>query len=210
LDGSLVSMGVIPFRGLGRALHLKKLAERLQERYPRSWRFLRCVRRARSRWLRRARDILTDSSHYVAKKVVKVAGEYSAVIALEDLEKVKNKNSKFSWELQLWCYRRVQSYIEYKALVEEIKVVYVNPRGTSKSSPNDKPLVFINYRYVELGGTITSRDVIASWNLALRGLKRMRGSRVRWGPDSPRDEAVRTRAKRGNPGGGSISTSIHR
>jgi len=209
LDGSLVSMGVIPFRGLGRALHLKKLAERLQERYPRSWRFLKWARRVRARWLRRARDILTDSSHYVAKKVVKVAGEYNAVIALEDLEKVKNKNSRFSWELQLWCYRRVQSYVEYKALAEGIRVVYVNPRGTSKTSPNGKPLVFINYRYVKLGGTITSRDVVASWNLALRGLKQMRGSRVKWSSDSPRREAVKTRAKRGNPGGGSISTSIH-
>jgi len=209
LDGSLVSMGVIPFRGLGRALHLKKLAERLQERYPRSWRFLKWARRVRARWLRRARDILTDSSHYVAKKVVKVAEEYNAVIALEDLEKVKNKNSKFSWELQLWCYRRVQSYVEYKALVEGIKVVYVDPRGTSKSSPNGKPLVFINYRFAKLGGTTTTRDVVASWNLALRGLKQMRGSRVTWSSDSPRSEAVKTRAKRGNPGGGSISTSIH-
>ena len=201
LDGSLVSMGVIPFRGLSRALHLKKLAERLQERYPRSWRFLRWARGVRSRWLRRARNVLTDSSHYVAKRLVKVAEEYKAVIALEDLEKLKNKknNSRLSWESHLWCYRRVQTYVEYKALAEGIKVVYVNPRGTSKTSPDGKPPVFINYRYVELGGTITSRDVIASWNLALRGLRRMRGSRVRWSPDSPRSEAMTRRAKRGEP-----------
>jgi len=194
LDGNLVSMGVIPFRGLSRALHLKKLAERLQERYPRSWRFLRWAKGARSRWLRRARNVLTDSSHYVAKRVVKVAKEYSAAIALEDLEKLKNnkKSSRLSWESHLWCYRRVQTYVEYKALVEGVRVVYVGPKGTSKESPNGKPLVFINYRYVELGGTITSRDVIASWNLALRGLRRMRGSRVRWSPDSPRSEAMKT------------------
>ena len=177
LNSNLVSMSVVPFRGLSRVLHLKKLAEKLQRKYPKSWRFLKWVRRVRARWLRRARNILTDSSHYVAKKVVKVAEEYNAVIALEDLEKVKNKknNSKFSWELQLWCYRRVQSYIEYKALVEGIRVVYVDPRGTSKSSPNGKPPVFINYRFAKLGGTITTRDVVASWNLALRGLKQMGG-----------------------------------
>ena len=147
LDGNLVSMGVIPFRGLSRALHLKKLAERLQERYPRSWRFLRWAKGARSRWLRRARNVLTDSSHYVAKRVVKVAKEYSAAIALEDLEKLKNKknDSRFSWESHPWCYRRVQSYVEYKALVEGVRVVYVDPKGTSKESPNGKPLVFINY-----------------------------------------------------------------
>jgi len=27
----------------------------------------------------------------------------------------------------------------------------------------------------------------------------MKGSRVTWSPDSPRNEAVKTRAKRGNP-----------
>jgi len=41
LNGNLTSMGVVPFRGLSRALHLKKLAEDLQRRYPRSWRFLK-------------------------------------------------------------------------------------------------------------------------------------------------------------------------
>jgi putative transposase len=44
LGGNLVSMGVIPFRGLKRALHYRKLAEDLQRRYPRNWRFLRWVR----------------------------------------------------------------------------------------------------------------------------------------------------------------------
>jgi hypothetical protein len=37
-------------------LHLKKLAEELQKRYPKSWRFLKWARRAR--WLKRARNIL--------------------------------------------------------------------------------------------------------------------------------------------------------
>jgi putative transposase len=44
LNGNLVSMGVIPFRGLRKALHLKKLAEGLQRRCPKSWRFLKWIR----------------------------------------------------------------------------------------------------------------------------------------------------------------------
>jgi putative transposase len=36
LSGNLVSMRVIPFRGLKRALHLCKLAEGLQRRYPKN------------------------------------------------------------------------------------------------------------------------------------------------------------------------------
>jgi len=202
LNGNLVSMGIIPFRGLSRALHLKKLAEKLQKRCPKSWRFLRWARRARVRWLCRARNILLDSSHYIAKRLVEIAKEYSAVIALEDLEKLREKanGGKLSWELQLWCYRRIQSFIEYKALVEGIRVVYVDPRGTSKTSPNGKPLVFIDYRFVKLGDATTTRDVIASWNLTLRGLKQMRGSRVRWSPDSSVNAGMKTRPNTGNPG----------
>ena len=202
LNGSLVSMGVILFRGLSRVLHLKKLAEELQKKYPKSWRFLKWVRRARARWLRRARNILLDSSHYIAKKIVEIAKEYSATVVLEDLEKLRERanGDRFSWKLQLWCYKRVQSFVEYKALVESIKVVYTDPRRTSKTSPNRKPLAFINYRFVKLGDVSTTRDVIASWNLALRGLKQMRGSRVTLTPDSPRGEAMTPRAKRENPG----------
>jgi len=93
-------------------------------------------------------------------------------------------------------------FTEYKAAFHGIKTIYVNPFKTSKKSPNGKKLRFINYRYVELGGLVTSRDVVASWNIALRGLeklRRMRGSWVMWSPDSPADEGVKTRPNAGNP-----------
>ena len=202
LGGNLISMGVVPFRGLSRALHLKKLAEDLQRRYPRNWRFLRWVRRVRARWLNKARNVLVDAAHLVSKRLVEVAREYGAVIVFEDLEELReNSNSgrKISWERPMWCYRRIQECTEYKALLEGIRTIYVDPAGTSRRSPNGKTLRFVNYRFVELGGTITSRDVVASWNLALRGLKQMRGSRVRWSPDSPAGEGMRTRPNAGNP-----------
>jgi len=202
LSGNLVSMGAIPFRGLSRALHFKKLAEELQKRCPKSWRFLRWAGRARARWLKRARNILLDSPHHVAKRLVEIAKGYSTVIALEDLKKLRGRanGGRLSWELQLWCYRRVQGFVEYKALVEGIKVFYADPKGTSKTSPNGKPLAFINYRFVKLGDSVTTRDVVASWNLALRGLKQMRGCRVRLTPDSSVDAGMRTRPNTENPG----------
>jgi putative transposase len=216
LNSNLVSMGVIPFRGLSRALHYRKLAEKLQRKHPKNWRFLKWARRIRARWLSRARNILVDSAHYVSKRLVEVAREYNAVIVFEDLEEIKRNNNggkRLSWMKPLWCYRRIQEYTEYKALLEGIKTIYVNPAKTSKKSPNNRKIKFINYRFVELGDTVTSRDVVASWNLALRGLKQMRGSRVTWSPDSPRSEAMKTRAKRGNPEARKylkITTAIHK
>jgi putative transposase len=202
LNSELVSIGVIPFRGLSRALHLRKLAEDLQRRHPRNWRFLKWARRVRARWLSRARNILVDTAHRVSRKLVEVAREYSAVIVFEDLEEIRensNGGKRLSWMKPLWCYKRIQEYTEYKALLKGIKTVYVNPARTSRKPPNGKKLKFINYKFVQLGDTVTSRDVVASWNLALRGLQRMRGSWVTWSPDSPRNEAVKTQAKRGNP-----------
>jgi len=202
LNGNLVSIGVIPFKGLKKALHYRRLAEELLRKHSRNWRFLKWARRARARWLSRARNILVDSAHRVSKRLVEVAREYNAVIVFEDLEKIRensNCGKRFSWMKQLWCYQRIQEYTKYKALLEGIKTIHVNPVKTSKKAPNGKKIKFINYRFVELGESITTRDVVASWNLALRGLNQMRGSRVTWSPDSPRSEAVKTRAKRGNP-----------
>jgi putative transposase len=205
LSGSLITIGVIPFKGLERALHLKKLSEELQKRYSNSWRFIKRVRGVRGRWLNKARNILIDSAHRASKKLVYIAREYRALIVFEDLDKLKengNSSYKLSWEKSLWCYKRIQMFTEYKAMVYGIKTIYVNPFKTSRKSPNGKKLRFINYRFAELGGVVTSRDVVASWNIALRGLKklkRMRGSRVLLSPDSPADEGVRTRPNAGNP-----------
>jgi putative transposase len=202
LNGNLASIGVIPFRGLSRVLHYRKLAENLQREHPRNWRFLKWARRIRARWLNKARNILVDTAHRVSKRLVEVAKEYNAVIVFEDLDKLRENNNggkRLSWMKPLWCYRRIQEYTEYKALIEGVKTIYVNPARTSRKPPNGKKLRFINYRFVQLGDTVTSRDVVASWNLALRALQRMRGSWVTWSPDSPRSEAVKTRAKRGNP-----------
>jgi len=94
---------------------------------------------------------------------------------LENLNKLRNKTNgskRFNKKLSLWVYHRVQSYIQYKALIEGLSVTYVNPKGTSKTSPIGGKLEFINYGWVKLpNGVITTRDIIASWNLALRGLK---------------------------------------
>jgi putative transposase len=220
LNGNLITIGVIPFKGLERALHLKKLAEELQRRYPNSWRFIKWVRRVRGRWLNKARNILIDSAHRLSKRLMEIAKEYRALIVFEDLDKLKengNSSYKLSWEKSLWCYRRVQMFTEYKAMVYGIKTVYVNPSKTSRRSPNGKKLRFINYRFVELGDMVTSRDVIASWNIALRGLKKlkqMKGSWVMLSPDSPADEGMRTRPNAENPEARKmylqLTTAIHK
>jgi putative transposase len=225
LNGDLITIYLLPYRGLRRALHLKKLAEGLQRGHPRSWRFQKWVKRTRARWLRRAKSILMDSAHYLAKRLVRIAEEYDAYIAFEGLKKVRendNHDDELAWKLQLWCYRRVQEFAKYKALVKGLKTIPVSPRNTSRQSPNGRPLKFIDYKTVELGGVVTSRDAIASWNIALRGLKklrqeqrreerrgrRMRGFWVTWSPDSLASEGMRSRPDARNSEAIKSSTTI--
>jgi transposase len=105
-------------------------------------------------------------------------------------------------------------------LVKGLKTVPVSPRNTSRRSPNGKQLKFIDYKTVELGGVVTSRDAIASWNIALRGLeklrrehveeeeRRMRGFRVTWSSDGLASEGMRTRPNARNPEAIKSSTTI--
>ena len=175
LQGNLVSMGIIPFNGLKRALIHKIITEKIQRKYSKKWRYVKCIRDAVRMHGRRARNILADSSHYISRKIVEIAREYNTLIVLEDLNKLRfrvNGSSKYNKKLSLWVYRKIQSYIHYKALIEGIHAIHVNPRGTSKTPPMGCKLEFINYRWVKLSNEyIVTRDIVASWNLALRGLK---------------------------------------
>jgi len=173
-EGKLVTTGIIPFNGLRKALSHKIISEKIQKKYHRKWRYVKSIREVIRRHGRRARNILTDSCHYVSRKLVSIAKEYNALIVLEDLNKLRarvNGSRKFNRKLGLWVHYRVQSYIYYKALLEGLKVVYVNPRGTSKASPTGGKIVFINYRWVKLpNGHVVTRDIVALWNIALKGL----------------------------------------
>jgi IS605 OrfB family transposase len=166
-----------------------------------------------------------DSAHYLAKRLVKIAEEYEACIAFEDLKRVKddgNCDDELAWEVQLWCYRRVQEFTKYKALVKGLKTIPVSPKNTSRKSPNGRQLKFIDYKVVELGGVVTSRDVVASWNIALRGLeklrqehvkeeeRRMRGFWVTWSPDGLANEGMRTRPNARNPEAIKLFASIQK
>jgi len=68
---------------------------------------------------------------------------------------------------------------------------------------------------------VTSRDAIASWNIALRGLeklrresvkvenkRRMRGFGVTWSPDGLAYEGMKTRPYAGNPEAIKLSTAV--
>jgi len=145
--------------------------ERIQRRYPRSWRFIKGVRKAIERHGERIRNISWDYSHKIGNLIAILALKYQSVVVLEDLEKLKENNKKskkFNKRLGLWFYRRIQFCTEYEARERSLEVIKIDPRGTSSKCPrcNGK---LVEYKHRVLGckkcGFIGDRDVTATLNI---------------------------------------------
>jgi len=169
----------------GRRVRLKKLntphkkilthkiwIEKIQKRYPKSWRFIKGVRKAIEKHGERIKNISWDYAHKTGNTIAKLAFKHNSVIILEDLEKLRENNKKkgrrFNKKLGLWFYRRIQFCIEYEAGERNLEVVKVNPRGTSSKCPRcSGKLVEYGYRVLRCRkcGFIGDRDVTATINI---------------------------------------------
>jgi putative transposase len=145
--------------------------ERIQGRYPRSWRFIKGVRRAIERHGGRIKNTSWDYAHKIGDLIATLALKYRSVIILEDLEKLKENNKRsreFNKRLGLWFYRRVQFCIEYEARERGLEVVKVDPGGTSSKCPRCGSKLIENENRVlrcRKCGLVGDRDVIAAINL---------------------------------------------
>jgi len=81
--------------------------------------------------------IVNQILHIIAKEVVEYAKQFpKPVIVMERLKNIRenvNSSAKLNRRLHSWSYRKIQLYIEYKANLEGIAVVYVNPKNSSKT-----------------------------------------------------------------------------
>jgi putative transposase len=168
----------------GRRVRLKKLntphkkilthkiwIEKIQKRYPKSWRFIKGVRRAIEKHGERIKNISWDYTHKLGDLVAELALRYHSVIILEDLEKLKENNKKgrrFNKRLGLWFYRRIQFCVEYEAMERNLQVAKIDPRGTSSKCPRcGGKLVEDGYRVLRCRkcGFVGDRDVTATINI---------------------------------------------
>lgn len=74
---------------------------------------------------------ITMLLHRTANEIIEEAIRYGcSVIALEDLGEIRVR-TRASWGHR-WAFRRLNSYIKYKAVEHDIKVVQVQPKNTSQ------------------------------------------------------------------------------
>jgi putative transposase len=148
--------------------------ERIQGRYPRSWRFTKGIREAIERHSERIKNISWDYSHKLGDLVAELALKHSSLIVLEDLDELRENSKRgrrFNKRLGLWFYSRIQFCVEYEARERGLEIVKVNPRGTSSKCPKCGGRL-VEYRYRVLRcrrcSFIGDRDVIAIANLYRR------------------------------------------
>jgi len=76
-------------------------------------------------------------NHTISKSIVKSAKEQGKGIAIEDLTNIrftsKRRNKKFRIKLGKWNFGDLRAKLEYKALLNGVKLVAVNPAYTSQT-----------------------------------------------------------------------------
>lgn len=121
------------------------------------------------------RTTATIQNHTIAKHIVKSAKEQWKGISIEDLTNIrftsKRRNKKFRTKLGRWSFSQLRSFLEYKSVLNGVKLVVVDPAYTSKTCSicyhvgNRKNKSF----KCENCGNDMDADVNASLNIATLG-----------------------------------------
>ena len=88
----------------------------------------------------RERTTASIVNHTISKKIVQIAKEENKGIAIEDLKGIRfssiKKGKKFRIRVGNWSFYQLRQYISYKAMLNGVTVVIVNPRYTSQTCSN--------------------------------------------------------------------------
>ena len=83
------------------------------------------------------RTTATILNHTITKSIVKSAKEQGKGISIEDLTNIrftsKRRNKKFRTKLGRWSFGQLRSFLTYKAALNGVKLVVVEPRYTSQT-----------------------------------------------------------------------------
>ena len=123
----------------------------------------------------RERTTASIINHTIAKQIVQLAKEENKGIALEDLKGIRfsslKKGKKFRTMVGKWSFNQLRQYISYKAILNGVPVVLVNPRYTSKTCNKCHHIGNRKGKVFECNncGNNMDADVNASINIATLG-----------------------------------------
>ena len=186
----------------GKILKIGKKAEHIHNKYKNLRKDLqkkgkyRKVKQIKNRESRIVRDL----NHKISDKIIETAIQDNSGIKLELLEGIRNnkKHSRsFNYSLNSWSFYQLQTFIEYKAKLQGIPVVYIEPAYTSKSCSRCGHIGYRNDKYFKCPhcGHVDHADVNAAFNIALRptGIDRfsIESDILKGNTDIPKEATVR-------------------
>lgn len=116
------------------------------------------------------RRVMKDINHKISRQIVNMAiKEEVSVMKLEKLTNIRQtartsrKNEK---HLHTWSFYQLSKFIEYKAALAGISVVYVDPKYTSQHCPQcGTKNKARDRKYVCGCGYAAHRDRVGAWNI---------------------------------------------
>lgn len=137
----------------------------------------RLQRQGKYRQLKQVKDrenrIIKDLNHKVSRKLVELAKVQDAALVFEDLAGIRDTKKQvrsFRYSLHSWSFYQLQQFVEYKAKLLGVPVLYVDPAYTSQDCSR------CGARGQRTGksfkcpvcGHVDHADVNAAFNIALR------------------------------------------
>jgi putative transposase len=113
------------------ALYIHSKYKHIRKRLQKNKKF-RQVKRLKDRESRIVRDL----NHKISRKLVDVAKTQHAALVFEDLtgiRSMKKQRRSFKYALHSWSFYQLQQFVEYKAKLLGVPVLYVNPAFTSQT-----------------------------------------------------------------------------
>jgi len=117
--------------------------------------------------------IVQDLNHKVSRALVDMAKDQNAALVFEEMTGIRNtkKNHRsFRYSLHSWSFYQLQQFVEYKAKLLGVPVLYVNPAYTSQDCSRCGARGHRNGKKFgcPVCGHVNHADVNAAFNIALR------------------------------------------
>jgi putative transposase len=150
------------------ALHIHRKYSAIRKRLQREGKF-RELKRVKDRESR----IVKDLNHKISRKIVDMAKVQHAALVFEDLNGIRQtrkQHRSFKYALHSWSFFQLQTFVEYKAKLLGVPVLYVDPAYTSQDCSR------CGVRGQRIGkdfkcptcGHVDHADVNAAFNIALK------------------------------------------
>ena len=181
LDNSTIasSDGSVQFFDTSRITRVKDNYSEVKSHFKRNDHRIR--KQIYSKYGKKQTEIENQELHKISKQIVEKAKSLNFGIVMENIKGIRKlyrkgngQGNKFRRRLNSWSFYKLQKMIEYKAVWEGLKVIYVPPQKTSSSCATcGSKVVECAERKVWCPKckTLVDRDINAVRNILARGLR---------------------------------------